>query len=253
MPSIKDILAKYKPVVAQTVKETKGRDYVTAGDMLNFAVSSAFDKLRNSSLNKIRNSTTTPQQPVTTTPQQPVTTTPQPGYIDPEHQVPALAAALAEQKRLSELQAAQRQADYIQRTRGLVNPGLNNPVQNIPIRTRPQPGIAQPRIPNPPSAPIPGFHELPLVITNPGYEEFIKNATDGFNQTKTGQQYQTALQALEAFKKANPSPGSYSGYGADPQLKAQYDQVYGNYRQAMIPYFQGLSEYQKEYKTQGLV
>ena len=94
---------------------------------------------------------------------------------------------------------------------------------------------------------------MPLVITNPGYEEFIKNATEGFNQTKTGQQYQTALQALEAFKKANPSPGSYSGYGADPQLKAQYDQVYGNYRQAMIPYFQGLGEYQKEYKTQGLV
>ena len=241
MPSIRAILEKYKPVVAQTVKETKGRDYVTSGDMLNFAVRSAFDKLKDSRLNKIRNSTTTPQQPVTTTPQ--------PGYINPEHQGPALA----EQKRLSELQAAQRQADYIQRTKGLVNPGLNNPVQNIPIRTRPQPGIAQPRIPNPPSAPIPGFHEMPRVRIDPGYEEFIKNATSQFNQTNTGQQYQTALQALEAFKKANPSPGSYSGYGADPQLKAQYDQVYGNYRQAMIPYFQGLSEYQKEYKTQGLV
>ena len=212
MPSIKNLLEKYRPVVAQTVRETKGRDYVTAGDRLNFAVRSAFDKLR------IRNSTTTPQQPVTTTPQQP----------NPAQNIPIRALP---QPGISS-----------------VNPELNNPAQNIPIRALPRPGI-----PNPPSAPIPGFHELPLVITNPGYEEFIKNATEGFNQTKTGQQYQTALQALEAFKKANPSPGSYSGYGADPQLKAQYDQVYGNYQQAMIPYFQGLSEYQKEYKTQGLV
>ena len=84
--SIRAILKKYKPVVAQTVKETEGRDYVTSGDMINFAVRSAFNKLRDSPLNR--------------------------------------GPALAEQKRLSELQAAQRQADYIQRTRDLVNPVL---------------------------------------------------------------------------------------------------------------------------------
>lgn len=79
--------------------------------------------------------------------------------------------------------------------------------------------------------------------TYPEYEAYIKSQEDLLNKSPEGQAYKSAESALDAFKKANPNSFLYSGYRADPALKAQYDKIYSTYQAASQPYFAKGSEY----------
>jgi hypothetical protein len=66
------------------------------------------------------------------------------------------------------------------------------------------------------------------------------------NASPEGVAYNKALADLDAFKAATPESGYYSGNFANPELKAQYDKIYGTYNAATQPYFSALQAYEKQ-------
>jgi biotin carboxyl carrier protein len=86
---------------------------------------------------------------------------------------------------------------------------------------------------------------MPTVTETPGFGDWQQKQKQWVDQTPEGISYTKANEALEAFKKANPNASSYSGYWADPALKAQYDKIYGDYQSGTQTYFNKLNEYEK--------
>ncbi len=116
----------------------------------------------------------------------------------------------------------------------LVPPTTTGP--RIPIKTPSRPGIQPPQ----------SNYELPQVVVDPRFVDYqVRTENDFASGTDVGRRYRTALEQLQAFKEANPSPGTYSGNYANPALKAQYDRIYGEYQGATQPYFQGLEAARK--------
>lgn len=86
---------------------------------------------------------------------------------------------------------------------------------------------------------------MPTITETPGFGDWQQKQKQWVDQTSEGTAFKNANEALEAFKKANPNSSSYSGYWADPALKAQYDKIYGEYQKTANPYFNKLNEYEK--------
>ena len=86
---------------------------------------------------------------------------------------------------------------------------------------------------------------MPTITETPGFGDWQQKQKQWADQTPEGISYTKANEALEAFKKANPNVSSYSGYWADPALKAQYDKIYGDYQSGTQTYFNKLNEYEK--------
>lgn len=86
---------------------------------------------------------------------------------------------------------------------------------------------------------------MPTITETPGFGDWQQKQKQWVDQTPEGISYTKANEALEAFKKANPNVSSYSGYWADPALKAQYDKIYGDYQSGTQTYFNKLNEYEK--------
>jgi hypothetical protein len=87
---------------------------------------------------------------------------------------------------------------------------------------------------------------MPTVTETPGFGDWQQKQKQWADQTPEGVAYNKSNEALEAFKKANPNPFSYSEFaGGDPALKAQYDKIYGDYLSGFKTYFNKLNEYEK--------
>ena len=87
---------------------------------------------------------------------------------------------------------------------------------------------------------------MPTITETPGFGDWQQKQKQWVDQTPEGISYIKANEALEAFKKANPNPFSYSEFfGGDPALRAQHAQLYGEYQKAASPYYNKLNEYEK--------
>lgn len=87
---------------------------------------------------------------------------------------------------------------------------------------------------------------MPTITETPGFGDWQQKQKQWVDQTPEGISYTKANEALEAFKKANPNPFSYSEFfGGDPALRAQHAQLYGEYQKAASPYYNKLNEYEK--------
>ena len=90
-------------------------------------------------------------------------------------------------------------------------------------------GQATPTMPTMPTTPQNNFAD---------YDQYDRAAQQAVLQTPQGQAFKSATADLDAFKARYSNPSIYAGYGADPNLAAEYQTLMKNYTAATPGYFE---------------